>query len=201
MEKVFLHVGCGSQQKGPATPGFNSDQWREIRLDINPSVSPDVIGTMTDMSAVPSASVDAIYSSHNIEHLYPHEVPVALAEFRRVLKDDGFTVITCPDLKSVAKLVADDLLTEPAYQSPAGPIAPLDILYGHNASLAEGNLYMAHKCGFTQKSLISTLKKAQFKVIISACNPRAFALWALASKSLRSEAEMRELAQLHFRLV
>ncbi len=96
MEKVFLHVGCGTQRKGPATPGFNSDQWREIRLDINPSVSPDVIGTMTDMSAVPSASVDAIYSSHNIEHLYPHEVPVALAEFRRVLKDDGFTVITCP---------------------------------------------------------------------------------------------------------
>ena len=200
MEKVFLHVGCGTQRKGPATPGFNSDQWREIRLDINPSVSPDVIGTMTDMSAVPSVSVDAIYSSHNIEHLYPHEVPVALAEFRRVLKEDGFTVITCPDLQSVAKLVAADLLTEPAYGSPAGPITPLDILYGHNASLAKGNLYMAHKCGFTKKFLISTLERAQFKMIACVCNPGAFALWALASKSLRSEAEMRELANLHFQL-
>ena len=200
MEKVFLHVGCGPQRKGLATPGFDSDQWREIRLDINPSVSPDVIGTMTDMSAVPSASVDAVYSSHNIEHLYPHEVPVALAEFRRVLKDDGFTVITCPDLQSVAKLVADDLLTDPAYQSPAGPISPLDILYGHNASLAKGNLYMAHKCGFTKKVLISTLERAQFKMIACVSNPRAFALWALASKSLRSETEMRELAHLHFQL-
>jgi hypothetical protein len=45
-------------------------------------LNPDIVGTMTDMSAVADASVDALFSSHNIEHLYPHEVPVALAEFR-----------------------------------------------------------------------------------------------------------------------
>lgn len=107
MSKVFLHVGCGQKRKN-ATRGFNTAQWSEVRLDIDPSVSPDIIGTMTDMSAVPTASVDAVYSSHNIEHLYPHEVPVALAEFKRVLKDDGFAVLTCPDLKSVAALIAND---------------------------------------------------------------------------------------------
>jgi predicted SAM-dependent methyltransferase len=42
------------------------------------------------MKAVASESVDAIFSSHNIEHLYPHEVPVALAEFIRVLKPGLF---------------------------------------------------------------------------------------------------------------
>jgi predicted SAM-dependent methyltransferase len=181
MEKVFLHVGCGPQRKGGTTRGFNSDQWREIRLDIDPSVVPDITGTMTDMSAVATASVDAIFSSHNIEHLYPHEVPVALAEFFRVLKDDGFAVITCPDLKSVAKRIADDLLTEPAYQSGMGPIAPLDILYGHRASLAKGNRYMAHKCGFTQKVLTETLLAARFKSVASSCIPQNFVLWALAS--------------------
>ncbi len=112
----------------------------------------------------------------------------------------GLPSSPAPDLQSVAKLVAADLLTEPAYQSPAGPITPLDILYGHNPSLAKGNLYMAHKCGFTKKFLISTLEKAQFKMIACVCNPRAFALWALASKSLRSEVEMRELAHLQFQL-
>jgi len=71
-------------------------------LDIDPSVAPDIVGTMTDMSAVATASIDAIFSSHNIEHLYPHEVPIALAEFLRVLKDDGFAVVTCPDLRSQA---------------------------------------------------------------------------------------------------
>jgi len=83
--KDFLHVGCGQKRKDRTTPGFNTPQWRELRFDINPKVKPDIVGTMTDMSAVADASVDAIYSSHNIEHLYPHEIPHALAEFKRVL--------------------------------------------------------------------------------------------------------------------
>ena len=85
--------------------------------------------------------MDAVWSSHNVEHLYPHEVPVALAEFRRVLKPEGFAIVTCPDLQAVAELVAQDKLTQPAYQSPSGPISPLDILYGHRPALALGNLF------------------------------------------------------------
>ena len=198
--KSFLHVGCGPKRKDRTTRGLNTPEWTEIRLDIDPSVSPDVIGTMTDMSAVASESVDAIYSSHNIEHLYPHEVPLALAEFLRVLKPDGFFVITCPDLQSVCALIADDKLTEAAYTSPAGPIAPLDILYGHRPAMAKGNLYMAHRCGFTQKVLTGTLQASGFKSVASMARGRApfFDLFALASKSERPEAEMRELAGLHF---
>jgi len=156
---TLLHVGCGPKRKDRTTAGFNTPDWTEIRLDIDPAVRPDVTGTMTDMSAVASASVDAVFSSHNIEHLYPHEVPLALAEFRRVLRDDGYAVITCPDLQSVAALVAQDRLTEPAYVSPAGPIAPLDILYGHRAAMQRGNLFMAHRCGFTRKVLDATLRR------------------------------------------
>ena len=93
---TFLHIGCGPKRKEQTTRGFNTADWNELRLDIDASVAPDITGTMTDMSALADASVDAIFSSHNIEHLYPHEVPVALAEFKRVLKPDGFAVITCP---------------------------------------------------------------------------------------------------------
>jgi ubiquinone/menaquinone biosynthesis C-methylase UbiE len=198
--KSFLHVGCGPKRKDRTTKGFNTPDWTEIRLDIDPSVSPDVIGTMTDMSAVASESVDAIYSSHNIEHLYPHEVPLALTELLRVLKPDGFFVVTCPDLQSVCALIADDKLTEAAYTSPAGPIAPLDILYGHRPPMAQGNLYMSHRCGFTQKVLTATLQASGFKSIATLRRGRApfFDLFALASKSERPEADMRELAGLHF---
>ncbi len=197
--QTFLHVGCGPKRKDRTTRGFNTENWAEKRLDIDPSVEPDIIGTMTDMSAVETGSVSAIFSSHNIEHLYPHEVPVALAEFHRVLDDTGFVVITCPDLKSVAALIADDKLTEAAYVSPAGPIAPLDILYGHRPAMAAGNLYMAHRCGFTQKVLQGTLQAAGFKhVATMSRGAPAFDLWALASKGERSEDEMRALAQLHF---
>jgi predicted SAM-dependent methyltransferase len=112
--KSLLHVGCGPKRKAQTTRGFNTDGWTEVRLDIDESVKPDLVGTMTDMSAVASASMNAVYSSHNIEHLYPHEVPIALSEFLRVLADDGFAVITCPDLQSVCALIAQDRLTQAA---------------------------------------------------------------------------------------
>lgn len=196
--KTLLHIGCGPKRKDRTTRGFNTDDWAEIRLDIDPSVSPDVTGTMTDMSAVASGSVDAIFSSHNIEHLYPHEVPLALAEFLRVLRDDGFAVITCPDLQSVCALVAQDKLTEPAYTAPAGPIAPLDILYGHRPPMAAGNLYMAHRCGFTERVLRGTLQAAGYATVATMARAKHFDLWALASKNARAEDEMRALAGEHF---
>lgn len=197
--KTFLHVGCGPKRAEPRTPGFAPDQWREVRLDIDPGVEPDIIGTMTDMSAVPTGSMDALFSSHNIEHLYPHEVPVALAEFRRVLKADGYLVLTCPDLQSVCALVAQGKLLEPAYQSPAGPIAPIDILYGHRPHMAKGNLYMAHRCGFTERALAATLRQAGFGAVVTARREHpAYDLWSLASVGRREPEAVRALAASHF---
>lgn len=121
---TFLHVGCGQKRKNQTTPGFNTPEWNELRFDIDASVQPDLLGTMTDMAAVASASVDAIYSSHNIEHLYPHEVPVALAEFLRVLKPEGFLVISCPDLQSVCALVAQANWLMPPTPPPPARLPP-----------------------------------------------------------------------------
>jgi len=198
-KKTFLHIGCGPKHKNQTTRGFNTFEWNEVRLDIDESVVPDIIGSMANMSAVENSSVDAIFSSHNIQQLYPFEVPVAFAEFRRVLKPDGFVVITCPDLQSVAALIAADKLMDPAYTSPAGPIVPLDILYGHRSSIANGNLHMAHRCGFTQKVLNGTLQACGLKPLIS--NRRTYPfydLWTVASVSYRSHAAMRALAAEHF---
>jgi predicted SAM-dependent methyltransferase len=195
--KTFLHVGCGPKRKDRTTAGFAD--WNELRFDIDESVQPDLVGTMTDMSSVSAESVDAVFSSHNIEHLYPHEVPLALAEFIRVLKLDGFAVITCPDLQAVCALVAEDKLTDAAYTSPAGPIAPLDILYGLRTSMANGNLYMAHRCGFTKKVLTATLQASGFKSVASMSRGHPyFDLWALATKAELNEEELLALAKTHF---
>lgn len=198
----LLHVGCGPKDKTRTTRGFNRPEWTEVRFDIDPSVNPDVQGTMTDMSAVASGSCNALFSSHNIEHLYAHEVPKAFAEFVRVLTDDGIAVITCPDLKSIAQLVADDKLTETAYTSPAGPISALDMLYGHRAAMNRGNLFMAHRCGFTRKVLLATLQAAGFKSLggIERGAPN-FDLWVVASKAVLSNDDMKKLAAQHFPVV
>jgi len=202
--KTFLHVGCGPIYLDPITneatrpQGFSVQEWNELRLDIDPQVNPDVVGTMTDMSAVESGSVDAVFSSHNIEHLYPHEVPLALAEFKRVLRSDGFVVITCPDLRSVCALVADDKLTQPAYMSGMGPIAPLDILYGLRSAMSAGNLYMSHRCGFTLNVLLATLEAAGFAKVVGNRRPQVFDLWALANVSNIEDDQIVEQAGIFF---
>lgn len=196
--KSFLHVGCGQKRKNQTTKGFNTDDWNEIRFDIDESNQPDLIGTMLNMKSVASNSMDAIYSSHNIEHLYPHEVQIALKEFLRVLKPDGYAVITCPDIQSVCALVAEDKLTEPAYMSVSGAITPLDILYGHGASLAQGNFYMAHKTGFTKKTLSLELQKAGFPIAgVMVRKESFFNLWAIGSKKQISQEELLELFKYH----
>ena len=193
--KTILHVGPGHRNNGAKLPAvFQGGEWKEIRLDIDPANEPDIVGSMLDMAAVADASVDAIYSAHNIEHVYAHEVPQVLKEFLRVLKPDGFLVVTCPDLQTVCQRVVEDKLGDAAYTSQAGPITPLDILYGHGAALAAGHHYMAHKCGFTLKTLTQALHTAGFATSAGKRRLRGLDLWVVASKGPMEEAALRELA-------
>ena len=160
--KTLLNVGCGwsniSQLKG-----FNIDNWKEIRLDINNTVKPDVVGTLTDMSLIETASVDAIYSSYNLDHIYAHEVPIALKEFYRVLNEDGIAVVKCPDIQAVCELIAQDKLLEFLYESDIGPVYPIDVIYGNRRQIQMGNEYMSKKVGFTYSVLNASIAEAGFK--------------------------------------
>ena len=191
--KTFLHIGCGPQNKSSCL-GFNNDNWKEIRFDIDKNVNPDIVGTLTDMKLVETGSVDAVYSSHNIEHIYPHEVPIALREFYRVLKEDGMVVITCPDLQSVCEAVVQDKLLEPLYESDIGPISPIDILYGHRGFIAQGNEYMAHKGGFTYSVLDGAFYEAGFKIRYGGKRPAAWDLFIVAFKQEKSDEEIKKIA-------
>jgi len=195
---IFLHVGCGPLRKAATTPEFAGPTWHEVRLDIDPGVRPDILASMTDMSAVPDASMDAVYSSHNIEHLYPTEAPIALREFARVLRPDGYAIVTCPDLQSVAAVVARGELLEPLYDTGVGPISPIDILFGHRASLEKGNFFMAHRTGFTHRTLWQLLTEAGFASVIVRQRTSHFDLWAAATPTPVSDDRLRALARAHF---
>lgn len=180
--KRFLNVGCGSARPERLPECFQQPSWQQVRLDINPAVKPDIITDTTDLSTVETASMDAVFSSHNLEHLYLHDTAAALNEMHRVIRPGGFLLITLPDLQQVAQWIAEGKLTEVIYQSPAGPITPLDILYGHQRSVAEGNTFMAHKSGFDKHSLSEALLNAGFSETRVTADPY-YNLWGYAQKA------------------
>jgi predicted SAM-dependent methyltransferase len=179
--KTVLNVGCGYALRRGLHPTFLGPEWREVRLDINPAVQPDLLCSITDMGPVGDGTVDAVWSSHNLEHLHRHEVPIALAEFMRVLRPGGRLLLTLPDLQSVAELVVKDQLETEAYLSRSGPITPLDMIFGHGASLARGDRYMAHKCGFTMTTLQTLLEEARFAGV-RVWRGKSFDIWATGNK-------------------
>ena len=179
-KKRVLHIGCGTPNPDKLHQNFRGPNWQEVRMDIDPSVAPDIIADMTNMDMVKDNEFDAIWSSHNIEHLYYHQVPVAFAEFFRVIKPGGFFLVTLPDIQTVAAYVAEGQLEHKLYDSPAGPITPLDIVFGFTAAIARGNHFMAHRTAFTAQTLAVKLHQAGF------CNiqviRKGYDLWGVAYK-------------------
>ena len=187
--KKLLHVGCGLNSKRNTSSFFNSDTWQETRLDINPKVQPDIVGNLTKMTAVGDGEFDAIWSAHNIEHLYAHEVDQAIREFARVLHQDGAAVIKCPDLLSVAQKIGTIGLHGVLYHSPAGPITPHDVLFGLGRAVEQGNVYMAHKTGFTIISLARHLLRAGFGTVCGLSIESTFEIWIVGFKGVIDQAE------------
>jgi len=174
-----LNAGSGQKSIRRLKTVFDPAGWAEIRIDLDPMVKPDVVGSMTDMRAhFDKQTFDAIWSSHSLEHLHSHEIPVALAEFRRVLKDDGFAIITCPDLETVMTLFLEHGPDHVVYHSAAGPITPLDMMFGHSPSIASGHVHMAHHSGLTSERLGELLLQAGFAEAVT--KRQDFDLWALA---------------------
>ncbi|MBI3230794.1 MAG: class I SAM-dependent methyltransferase [Burkholderiales bacterium] len=193
--RIFLHVGCGEERPERLPKFFRKEGWREVRVDIDPKVKPDIVANITDLQKIRSGSVDAIWSSHNIEHLHAFEVPLAFDDFRRVLKDDGFLMMTLPDLRAIARHIIADNVNEVLYQSQVGPIRPLDMLFGHQPSLERGNHFMAHRTGFTSTTLGQALLEAEFAEVRVHEGGR-WDLWAIATMPQTSPEIFNEMAEI-----
>ncbi|MDA9499506.1 class I SAM-dependent methyltransferase [Bradyrhizobium sp. CCBAU 11357] len=166
MVKKVLNAGSGPVNPERLQRSFRTGGWQEVRMDVDPRVAPDIVGSLEDLSQVADKSFDAVYCSHSLEHLYPHDVRAALRGIVRVLKPDGFALITSPDLEPIAALVAQGRGEEVAYESPLGPITALDMIYGHAASIERGNHFMAHNTGFTEERMARLLLEARFDEVL-----------------------------------
>ena len=108
-------------------------------------------------------SVDVIYSSHTLEHLFLCEAKTLLQECYRVLKPNGIIRIVVPDLKSyVVKYVAGKI----------SAIEFLDALSVHYTrpqdkllkKILAPVMSFPHKCMYDKPSLIEIMSEIGFEV-------------------------------------
>lgn len=164
--KHLLNAGSGPDSARRIARMIDEQRWEEVRFDIDPDVKPDVVGSILDIErCFEPQSFDVIWSSHVLEHLYAHEIFPTLCQFHRVLRPDGFALIMSPDLEAVAHFIVEQGIAAIAYNSPAGPIRPLDMLYGHSRAIEEGHVHMAHRTGFTAERLGNLLLRAGFQTV------------------------------------
>jgi SAM-dependent methyltransferase len=177
---IYANLGCGPRS-GARAPEFFAG-WRELRVDVEAAVDPDIVADISDLGAIASQSLDGVWCSHCLEHLYEHQVDRALSEMARILRPDGHACILVPDLQTVAGYIAADKMHETLYGSPAGPITPHDVVFGFGRDVAEGLTFMAHRCGFTPSAMIRHLQSAAFGefVLVRRAN---FELAVIARKS------------------
>lgn len=150
----LLHAGCG----GSALPEFLTSRvaYEEVRLDIDPDMKPDIVASLKDLGDI--GEFDAVFCSHCVEHLYPADVRIALAELCRVTKPGGWAMVIVPDLEDV-KATEDVLFT-----CAAGDLTGLDLIYGCRWD-AHRSEYMAHHSGFVSSTLESAMKDAGFSKV------------------------------------
>ena len=188
--RVFVNAGCGSSGKSRIPQFFR--RWRQIRVDVDATVKPDLVSSIADLSAISDGSVDAIWCTHCVEHLFAHQVPLALAEFRRVLRKNGFACIIVPDLQAISHWIANDRLHEMIYRSAAGPVTAHDIIWGFGAAIALGKTSMAHHCGFTPTLFLEYLKDAGFSEIVLRRRSSTLELAGLALQKPSKSSEQRK---------
>jgi predicted SAM-dependent methyltransferase len=193
--KRLLNAGSGPGPARRIARLVSEQGWEEVRFDIDPEVKPDVEGSILDLGvSFEPQTFDAVWSSHVLEHLYAHEVFPTLRQLHRVLKADGFALIMTPDLESVAHFIVEHGIAAIAYSSPAGPIRPLDMLYGHSRAIEDGHHYMAHRTGFTAERLGNLLLMAGFATV--SVRTENFEVFALAlMPEANSEATQKILLE------
>lgn len=159
---IVLNVGGGSRNLPAQFSG-----WDQHLLDIDPATKPDVCCDGVELAhyAAPN-TYDAVYCSHNLEHYYWHDVPTVLEGFYRVLNTGGFAEIHVPNIKHLIQTIGSLDIQDVWYRLGDGtPVTYHDVLYGWNKAMESGNLFYAHKCGFTPLSLMNALLGAGFKDI------------------------------------
>jgi hypothetical protein len=143
---VKLNIGCG----GRRIDGYTG-------VDAVQRPAADIVAR-ADSIPLPDASVEEIMAIHLFEHFYRWECEGVLAEWRRLLIPGGRLVLEMPDLLKACKNVIDGKMVGGKDPDQLG-------MWGLYGDPRQSDPYMAHRWGWTLKTLTALLKANGFRDI------------------------------------
>jgi predicted SAM-dependent methyltransferase len=140
--KKIVDLGCGEEKDS-----YKTEEGTVLRVDIRENVNPDY---RCDLRTLPfgNKEFDIVFSSHTLEHFGRNEVSDVLAEWTRILKDEGEMRLVLPNIKWAAQHIMNEEIDNDV----------LNVLYGQQSYDLN-----YHKCGFIPQTLEQLLAKQGFK--------------------------------------
>jgi hypothetical protein len=182
--KSVLNVGGGSKSL-PIPVRYSG--WKHDLLDVDPQSNAEWLMDARDMSRIPSASYDAVFCSHNLEHYFRHDGVKVWQGFTRVLKPDGFVEVVVPNLAEVMRFTVERNLDmdDTLYTLPSGmPIFVRDVFFGLGRQIEQsGQDWFAHKTGFSPNSLARFISTNGLPFIAGMWRPQPFEMMIIAFKN------------------
>jgi hypothetical protein len=135
---VRLNLGCGYDRR----EGF-------LNVDLQHRHNPDMVADVTALPQLPSDHFELIVAQDVLEHLERQKVPLAVAEWSRLLAAEGMLEIRVPSLLDLLVM-----LGSPASRSAARAEEVIHLLYGTQAYSGD-----YHLSGFTAETLDALMSK------------------------------------------
>ncbi|MBL8835761.1 MAG: methyltransferase domain-containing protein [Alphaproteobacteria bacterium] len=128
------------------------DGWSIFNVVPGPHV--DHVGDILDLGRFADASVDEIYASHVLEHVWLEQAKSVLRSFARILVPGGRLMVSVPDLPTLCRIYLDPRLS----QSQSTQV--MAMIYG-----AHLDAHDIHHVGFNEGLMSTALAEAGFRRI------------------------------------
>lgn len=128
------------------------DGWKIFNVNAGPHV--DFVGDILDLSRFADGSVDEIYASHVLEHVWLEQAKAVLRAFARILAPGGRLMLSVPDLPTLCRIYLDPRLSQKQSMQVMG------MIYG--AHLDEHDI---HHAGYDETLMRAILTEAGFRRI------------------------------------
>ncbi len=139
--------------------------WFNIHLDVSDRgifkhgegfVQPEYVADIANMPDVETEHYDEVRCHHVLEHLHRQRAPLAIREFHRVLKPGGVLDVQVPDMRWLARQLADEKIPDDGI---------LTVMYGEDCAHWTDGDAQVHHWGFTEETLTALLVDNGFEVM------------------------------------